>query len=71
MSGDAQPAPTPLPPRRPTAEEELERVRKAVERHRSDRSPGADARLYAAVLSQPLEAAVDNRVDDPNDWPAP
>jgi hypothetical protein len=70
MSGHAQTAPTPLHPRRPTAEEELERVRRAVERHRADRSPGADARLYAAVLSQPLEV-VDNRVDDPNDWPAP
>jgi hypothetical protein len=70
MSAHAQPAPTPLHGRRPTAEEELARVRRAVKRHRADGSPGRDARLYAAVLSQPLEA-VDNRVDDPNDWPAP
>jgi hypothetical protein len=70
MPPRAHAAPTPLHARPATAEEELERVRRAVERHRADRSPGADARLYAAVLSQPLEV-VDNRVDDPNDWPAP
>jgi hypothetical protein len=70
MPAHAQSTPTPVHARLAILEEELERVRTAVERHRADRSPGADARLYAAVLSKPLEA-VDNRVDDPNDWPAP
>jgi hypothetical protein len=51
-------------------EEQLARVIAAVERHRSDRTPGADARLYSTVLDQPF-ALVDNRVDDPNDWPLP
>jgi hypothetical protein len=51
-------------------EEELERVIAAVERHRADRTAGADARLYSAVLSPP-SALADYRVDDPNDWPAP
>jgi hypothetical protein len=51
-------------------EKELERVIAAVEHHRADRTAGADARLYSAVLSPPF-ALVDNRVDDPNDWPAP
>ena len=54
----------------PIVETELERVIAAVERHRADRSPGADARLYREVLSRPFEV-VDTRVDDPNDWPSP
>jgi hypothetical protein len=65
MSAHAQ-----VPDRLAAVEAELERVIAAVEEHRADRSPGADARLYAAVLSQRL-ALVDSRVDDPNDWPSP
>ena len=48
-------------------QDELDRVLAAVARHRADDSPGADARLYADVLGEPLLADV--RVDDPNDWP--
>jgi hypothetical protein len=65
--------PQPVPPadaRLAAAEAELKRVIRAVEKHRRDRRPGKDARLYSAVLSSPL-AVVDNRADDPNDWPAP
>ena len=50
-------------------QDELDRVLAAVARHRADDSPGADARLYADVLGEPLLADV--RVDDPNDWPDP
>jgi hypothetical protein len=48
---------------------ELDRVIAAVARHRDDDSPGADGRLYAEVLGEPL--LQDVRVDDPNDWPEP
>ena len=51
--------------------DELDRVIAAVARHRDDDGPGADARLYAEVLGEPLLADVDVRVDDPNDWPDP
>jgi hypothetical protein len=47
----------------------LDRVIAAVARHRDDDSPGADARLYAEVLGEPV--LQDLRVDDPNDWPDP
>ena len=50
-------------------QDELDRVLAAVARHRADDSAGADARLYADVLGEPLLADV--RVDDPNDWPEP
>jgi hypothetical protein len=50
-------------------QDELDRVLAAVARHRADDSAGADARLYADVLGEPLLADV--RVDDPNDWPDP
>jgi hypothetical protein len=50
-------------------QDELDRVIAAVARHRDDDSPGADARLYAEVLGEPL--LHDVRVDDPNDWPDP
>ena len=49
--------------------DELDRVIAAVACHRADDSPGADARLYADVLGEPLVR--DIRVDDPNDWPDP
>jgi hypothetical protein len=50
-------------------QDELDRVIAAVALHRDDDSPGADARLYAEVLGEPL--LKDVRVDDPNDWPDP
>jgi hypothetical protein len=50
-------------------QDELDRVIAAVARHRADDSAGADARLYADVLGEPLVR--DIRVDDPNDWPDP
>jgi hypothetical protein len=50
-------------------QDELDRVLAAVARHRADDSAGADARLYAEVLGEPL--LQDVRVDDPNDWPDP
>jgi hypothetical protein len=50
-------------------QDELDRVLAAVAQHRDDDSPGADARLYAEVLGEPMVA--DGRVDDPNDWPDP
>jgi len=50
-------------------QDDLDRVVAAVARHRDDDEPGADARLYAEVLGEPLLADV--RVDDPNDWPDP
>jgi hypothetical protein len=50
-------------------QDEVNRVIAAVARHRADDGPGADARLYADVLGEPLVR--DIRVDDPNDWPDP
>ncbi len=70
MSAHAHPAPPSVDALLAAVGAELERVIAAVAEHRADNTPGADARLYSAVLSRPFEV-VDNRVDDPNDWPAP